>query len=71
MGKNITTLYEGIKGKQNHDKYLTEQGELVVWEQPVSFIKKEISPYKFLETPVFTLDKSIRSLAFWNYKDMV
>ncbi len=45
-----------------HDAYLRVQGELVVGQQAVDLVEKEITADELFETPVFTLYEFVSSL---------
>lgn len=50
--------------------YLTEKCEFVIRQQTVGLVQQEVPPYELLETPVLTLDKTVRPLALWKTKHM-
>lgn len=53
---NIKQLtYKGI--------YLTEYREFVVGQESVGLVQKEVSPNELLESPIFTLDEPVSTLA--------
>ena len=45
--------------------HLAVDGELVVWQESIGFVKEKVSSDKLLEAPVFSLDEAIGSLALW------
>lgn len=54
----VLGLFRGCFGA-----HLTEQGQFVIWQEPVGLVQQEISPDELLEAPVLALHEAIGALA--------